>query len=104
VNFKAVVPAVTSQDSIRYVDGNDNKVMDRAKVQLIQTPQTFNSSLLIQAFDQEYKESFTDEATVVESIGHKIHLVEGEYSNIKITRRSDLHLAEALLSERVQTK
>jgi 2-C-methyl-D-erythritol 4-phosphate cytidylyltransferase len=102
--FKTAVPAVMSQDSTRLIDGQNNEVVDRSKVYLIQTPQTFHSSILRQAFDQDYNENFTDEATVVESLGHKIHLVEGDYSNIKITRPFDLKLAELMLSENNQIK
>ncbi|HEY0066447.1 MAG TPA: 2-C-methyl-D-erythritol 4-phosphate cytidylyltransferase, partial [Flavisolibacter sp.] len=62
-----------------------------------QTPQTFHSKILLPAFEIDYKERFTDEATVVESFGLKISLVEGEYDNIKITRPVDLMIAEKIL-------
>lgn len=95
------VPVVRSKDSVRYLneEGNDNEVMDRNKVVLVQTPQTFHSKILLPAFNIDYKEQFTDEATVVESFGLKISLIEGEEDNIKITRPSDLLIAEALLTE-----
>ena len=48
------------------------------------------------AFEQPYQEGFTDEATVLEAAGHKVHLIEGEYSNLKITRPQDLIIAESL--------
>ena len=95
------VPVVRSKDSVRILneEGNDNEVLDRNKVVMVQTPQTFHSKILLPAFNIDYKEQFTDEATVVESFGLKISLIEGEENNIKITRPVDLLIAEALLSE-----
>ena len=77
-----------------------NEQLDRNKIRIIQTPQTFYSDILKAAYEQEYEDSFTDEATVVERLGVKIHLVEGESSNIKITRPIDVILAERILEER----
>jgi 2-C-methyl-D-erythritol 4-phosphate cytidylyltransferase len=65
---------------------------------MVQTPQTFHSKILLAAFEIDYKERFTDEATVVEAYGLKIQLVEGEENNIKITRPVDLLLAERILA------
>ena len=64
---------------------------------LIQTPQTFHSKILLPAFQIDYKDKFTDEATVAEAYGMKVSLVEGEENNIKITRPMDLLVAENLL-------
>ena len=66
----------------------------------IQTPQTFKADVLKKAFEVEYKESFTDEATVAEAAGVKIHLVQGERTNIKITYPSDLLIAGVIISNR----
>jgi 2-C-methyl-D-erythritol 4-phosphate cytidylyltransferase len=95
------VPVVRPKDSIRLLnaENNDNEVLDRNKVVMVQTPQTFHSKILLPAFKIDYKEQFTDEATVVESFGLKISLIEGDQNNIKITHPSDLLIAEALLSE-----
>jgi 2-C-methyl-D-erythritol 4-phosphate cytidylyltransferase len=95
----SAVPVVRTKDSVRILneEGNDNEVLDRSKVVLVQTPQTFHSKILLPAFEIDYKERFTDEATVVEAFGLKISLVEGEEDNIKITRPVDLLIAEALL-------
>jgi len=92
---------VRPKDSIRLLneENNDNEVIDRNKVVMVQTPQTFHSKILLPAFKIDYKEQFTDEATVVESFGLKISLVEGEQNNIKITHPADLLIAEALLAE-----
>jgi 2-C-methyl-D-erythritol 4-phosphate cytidylyltransferase len=97
----SAVPAIRARDSVRLLneEENDNEVLDRSKVVLIQTPQTFHSRILLPAFEIDYKERFTDEATVVEAFGLKISLVEGEERNIKITKPSDLLIAEALLTE-----
>ncbi len=92
------VPAIPSKDSIRLQSEDDNEVYDRSKVMLIQTPQTFHSKILIPAYQIDYKDQYTDEATVVEAFGIKIHLVEGEENNIKITRPVDLVVARSLLS------
>jgi 2-C-methyl-D-erythritol 4-phosphate cytidylyltransferase len=66
----------------------------------VQTPQTFRTEILLAAFESEYREAFTDEATVVESSGKQVFLLEGEESNIKITSPIDLIIAEAELSKR----
>jgi len=95
----SAVPAVRSRDSVRLLneEENDNEVLERSKVALVQTPQTFHSRILLPAFEIDYKERFTDEATVVEAFGLKISLVEGEEENIKITRPLDMLMAELLL-------
>ncbi len=93
------IPAIASKDSIRLVTDEGNEALDRNMVMLVQTPQTFHSKILIPAFQIDYKDKFTDEATVVEAYGMKVSLVEGEERNIKITRPVDLLLAEQLLEE-----
>jgi 2-C-methyl-D-erythritol 4-phosphate cytidylyltransferase len=94
------VPATTAIDSIRIEKNNENSVIDRTHVRIIQTPQTFLAALLLPAFEQAYDISFTDEATVVEKTGISIHLVEGEATNIKITSPVDLLIAEKILEEK----
>jgi 2-C-methyl-D-erythritol 4-phosphate cytidylyltransferase len=64
---------------------------------LVQTPQTFQSKILLPAFTVEYKEGFTDEATVLEASGIKVSLLEGEENNIKLTRPVDLLVAEKIM-------
>jgi 2-C-methyl-D-erythritol 4-phosphate cytidylyltransferase len=94
------VPAVGAIDTIRIETALGNEPIDRNKVRIIQTPQTFFSDTIKAAFEQDYNDSFTDEASVVERLGIKINLVEGEYSNIKVTKPVDLLIAEKLLEER----
>lgn len=96
----SAIPAVSATDSIRIINGDSNSVVDRDHVRIIQTPQTFQTSILLPAFEQAYHESFTDEATILEAIGVNVHLIEGEYNNLKITRPIDLLVAESILDGR----
>jgi 2-C-methyl-D-erythritol 4-phosphate cytidylyltransferase len=96
----SAIPVVLSKDSIRLIGDDGSEPFDRTKVALVQTPQTFHSKILLRAYQIEYKDKFTDEATVVEAFGLKISLVEGEESNIKITRPIDLTIAEQYLSSK----
>lgn len=100
VEMGNAVPAISCADSLRIETIHGNQILDRDKVKIIQTPQTFYSDSIKTAFAQDYHESFTDEAAVVEQLGVKINLVEGESSNIKITRPIDLIIAEKILDER----
>ena len=96
----SAIPAVSATDSVRIVNGDHNSVLDRENVMLIQTPQTFQSTILLEAFKQPYTSIFTDEANVVEANGGKVYLVDGEFENIKITRPLDLAIAEHILAKR----
>lgn len=96
----SAIPVIDSRDSIRVLTADGNEALERSTVKLVQTPQTFHSKILLPAFNIDYKDRFTDEATVVEAFGMKVQLVEGEVSNIKITQPSDLILAEILLKEK----
>jgi 2-C-methyl-D-erythritol 4-phosphate cytidylyltransferase len=96
----SAIPTLISKDSVRVETEEGNEPLDRNKVHLVQTPQTFHSKLLLPAFQIDFKERFTDEATVVEAFGLKVSLVEGEETNIKLTRPMDLFLAERILDER----
>jgi 2-C-methyl-D-erythritol 4-phosphate cytidylyltransferase len=91
------IPAIPSKDSIRLLTEEGPAVYDRNKVMLIQTPQTFHSKILIPAYQIDYKDKFTDEATVAEAYGIKVSLVEGDENNIKITRPVDLIIAQSVL-------
>jgi 2-C-methyl-D-erythritol 4-phosphate cytidylyltransferase len=91
------IPVITSKDSIRLITDEGNEAYDRNKVMLVQTPQTFHSKVLLPAFQIDYKDKFTDEATVVEAYGLKVSLVDGEENNIKITKPIDLVIAESIM-------
>ena len=95
----SAIPVVPIRESIRLLNEEDSEAIDRNRVVTVQTPQTFHSRILLPAFDIDFKERFTDEATVVEAYGLRISLVMGEEYNIKITRPMDLLIAEALLTE-----
>lgn len=94
----SAIPVMPSKDSVRILNGEDSEAIDRNKVMLVQTPQTFLSKILLPAYDIEYKEKFTDEATVAEAYGLKVSLVQGEETNIKITKPIDLLIAENILN------
>ena len=96
--YGTAVAAVALKDSIRSVNTNgDNTALNRSSFRLIQTPQTFKFDWMIKAFDQPYQDHFTDCASVLEEAGYPIHLIEGSYTNIKITSPEDLIWAEAYL-------
>jgi 2-C-methyl-D-erythritol 4-phosphate cytidylyltransferase len=97
---KAVIPAVTSKDSVRKKEGDHTKALNREEILLVQTPQVFQSNLLQHAYLQDYSPEFTDDASVVEKTGIKIVVTEGDYKNIKITYAEDLQLAEVYLQNR----
>jgi 2-C-methyl-D-erythritol 4-phosphate cytidylyltransferase len=96
----SAIPAVSSTDTVRLMKGDKNELFNRENVMLIQTPQTFQSDLLLAAFNQDYIASFTDEANVVEASGKPVSIVDGEFENIKITRPLDLAIAEYILAKR----
>lgn len=91
------IPCIEIHESIRILKNNDSSsIVDRNKYRLVQTPQCFKADLLIQAYQQAYNPSFTDDSSVVESNGIDIYLVPGSKQNIKITSPTDLIVAEAL--------
>jgi 2-C-methyl-D-erythritol 4-phosphate cytidylyltransferase len=96
----SAVPSIAIADSVRMITGDHHSVIDRNLVRIIQTPQTFLSDIILNAFKAEESDRFTDEATVVEASGKQVHLIEGEHTNIKITRPVDLIVAEKILEER----
>ena len=98
LEFGTAIPVIECRDSVRLLTNNGSKVLDRNKVKLVQTPQTFHSKILLAAFHIDYKDGFTDEATVVEAFGLKVNLIEGETNNLKITTPADLFIAEFILN------
>jgi len=95
--FGTCIPTIVSKDSVRLIGTNDSTALDRNSVRLVQTPQTFHSKILLEAYKIDYKDKFTDEASVVEAYGLKVHLIEGEEYNIKITNPADLIFADKLM-------
>lgn len=94
----AVIPVVAPPDSYRKVEGELSHIIDRSTLRIVQTPQVFQASVLRKAYEQEFSPAFTDDASVVEMVGHKITLVEGERENIKITTPVDMTIAEAIIA------
>ena len=94
------IVAVKSRDSIRQMQGIHSVSLFRDDIYLIQTPQAFQSSQLKKAYAQAYDTKFTDDASVVESAGMQINLVDGSYENIKITFPEDIAIAEAILNKK----
>lgn len=115
---KAVIPVIPVVETLRHISSNgqtrtdtDNKeseivrkvrcqkesrTVPRDEYRLVQTPQTFDIQLLKAANRQPYNDGFTDDASVVESYGHQITLVDGNRENIKITTPYDLRIGEVL--------
>ena len=93
----SAIPVVPVAETLRQLNENDSRTVDRNEFRLVQTPQCFKAEVIQPAFEMEYDASFTDEATVVEANGTHVNLVDGDPINIKITTQSDLELAEKLL-------
>lgn len=97
------IPAINPVETIR-LGKKDNSnysssTFNRDDVFLVQTPQCFDSKILKKAYSQPFDKAFTDDASVVEKLGYKINLVEGNRENIKITNPLDIIYAEILIDE-----
>lgn len=95
--YPAVAPVVMSKESVRLIEENKNKALNRADVRLVQTPQCFKKKVLMEAFAIGYHDFFTDDASVFEQSVGPITLVQGNEENIKITTPIDLQIAEKIL-------
>ena len=97
-NRGCAISAVSLKDSVRQLkEEGGSQPLDRSQIRLIQTPQTFRSSILRHSFQHASHDAFTDDASVAESAGFEITLIEGSYENIKITTPEDLLIASAFL-------
>ena len=93
----AAIPVVPVVETVRQIlPEGDSVTVDREHYRLVQTPQAFTINVLKKAYLQPYQKEFTDDASVVEEMGHPITLVEGNRGNIKLTTPEDLKLAEVL--------
>lgn len=83
------VPGVKVKDTIRTKSGN----LNRDELFSVQTPQGFHVDILKKAYEEAFKDGFygTDDAGLVERLGEKVEIVEGDYSNIKITTKEDIN-------------
>ncbi|MFI4910699.1 MAG: 2-C-methyl-D-erythritol 4-phosphate cytidylyltransferase [Sedimentisphaeraceae bacterium JB056] len=93
----------------KVVDGQIAETVDRINLYEAQTPQVFNRTLLIDAYENIAKsdidaKTITDDCSVVEKFGHAISIVETDSSNIKITKKDDISIAEAILKSRTKTE
>ncbi len=93
------IPSIVVMDTVRELLPEGSRMVDRASLRLLQTPQVFSLSLIRRAYSDTNREDFTDDAGVFEQAGHSIHLVEGNRNNIKITTPTDLKLARILFKE-----
>lgn len=97
----AAVPVVRPADSCRMLlDDGASTPADRSRLRIVQTPQTFRADILRTAYEQPYAPEFTDDASLVERLGIRIALCEGERTNIKLTEPDDFIFAEAVIANR----
>jgi 2-C-methyl-D-erythritol 4-phosphate cytidylyltransferase len=93
----SAIPFTIPVDTIRVKEGSETNLIDRSQVMLIQTPQCFLLSDLKDAYQQDYQESFTDDASVMERyLSEPLHFVEGEKLNFKITHPSDWEIMQKI--------
>jgi 2-C-methyl-D-erythritol 4-phosphate cytidylyltransferase len=92
------LPVISVSESVRLIEQDASKAIDRNKVKLVQTPQTFRVSLIKEAYKQPFDKKFTDDALVLEEMGYSINITEGNRENIKITWLADLVWAEAVMT------
>ena len=99
--FGAAIPTLSIKDTIKKVNKFVEKTIDRKNLNLAQTPQAFKYSILKKAYESARESKFfgTDDASLVERLGHKIKIVPGSPKNIKITISEDRIMAENLLKE-----
>lgn len=91
------VPFIKEKNSVRQIVSNENKIIDRSSLALIQTPQCFHSQKVKKAYQKAKESKFTDDASVFEADGNKVFLIEGNEENIKITTQLDLKVLEILI-------
>ncbi len=101
IEHDAAIVAVKAKDTIKLSSGNGfaESTLDREKTWIVQTPQAFEFALLWQAFEKAQTDKYygTDDASLIERIDRRIKIVEGSYSNIKITTNDDIAIAEAII-------
>ena len=99
IQKQAVSVMTKTVDTIKEVDENGKiiRTIDRSKLYNTQTPQAFEYNLIKNAHDKLQGQNFTDDAGMVEFLGHDVYIVIGDYRNIKVTTKSDLALAEIYL-------
>lgn len=96
--YGSAIPVTTIEETLRLVEGESSKWVNRGSYRSVQTPQCFRSEDMKQAYAGDYLPEYTDDASVMEKAGHHIHLVSGNKENIKITTPEDMALAQYLCS------
>lgn len=97
---KAVIPVLSVKESMREITENPSKHINRERYKMVQTPQCFQRELIVGAYEQPFDQHFTDDASVVESSGYFVELVDGNEENIKLTTPFDLQVAKTILSQK----
>ncbi len=107
-DFGAVIPGIPPKETVKEKTNNGLvvKTLERQKLSLIQTPQGFWTDVITSAYRKAKEASFfgTDEASLVEFIGYKVTIIDGEDENIKITTPFDLKIAELIMKEKYQSQ
>jgi 2-C-methyl-D-erythritol 4-phosphate cytidylyltransferase len=98
--YNAVIPVIGIKESVRVLRENQSEMINRDSIKIVQTPQVFSKELIHQAYQIDFSNDFTDDASVVERFGFSIDLVQGNEENIKITTPLDLKLAEYFLQRK----
>ena len=95
----AAIPVMPVVESLRCVEGDKSRAVERSMYRAVQTPQVFDSTRLKAAYSVAYRSEFTDDASVYEAAGHRVTLIDGNRENIKITIPQDIALAELILAQ-----
>lgn len=95
----AAIPVIEVSDTLRHKTESSSAWVNRSDYVRVQTPQCFKTDVIVRAYQQDFSDNFTDDASVVEKSGHEVDLVAGNNENLKITSPADLHLAEALMAQ-----
>ena len=98
----AAIPVTPVVETLRHIaEGGSSSsfTVPRSEYRLVQTPQAFDIQLHKRAYRQQFSPAFTDDASVVEAMGHDITLVEGNRENIKITTPFDIIVAKAIVEQ-----
>ncbi|GHI00521.1 2-C-methyl-D-erythritol 4-phosphate cytidylyltransferase [Neobacillus kokaensis] len=99
----AAIMGVPAKDTMKKVEnGVVEATVERSSLWAVQTPQAFRVSLLVEAYEKAERDHFlgTDDASLIERLGHPVTMIEGDYDNIKLTTPEDLFFAEAILKKR----
>ena len=98
--YGTAVPVMPAVESVRFIDADGSShAVNRAQIRMVQTPQMFQYDILMNSYNQPYTDLFTDDASVVETAGHAITLIEGNKENIKLTTPDDLVYAKMLMAK-----